>query len=66
MSVSVLSQTLSSSSAPLWFGAQQCLEQSWLPTPIRQRTRGSRSLTKDRQPMTNLLSPVPRRAWTGR
>lgn len=26
--VSALSQTLSSSSAPMWFGAQQCLEQS--------------------------------------
>ena len=39
--VSALSQALSSSSAPLWFGAQQCLKQSLLPTPINQRSRGS-------------------------
>lgn len=38
---SALSQTFSSSSAPLWFGAQPCLERSLFPTVISLRARGS-------------------------
>lgn len=60
--VSALSQILCCSSATLWFGAQQCLVQSWLPIPIRQRARGSRPLAKERQSMASLLGPVLCRA----
>lgn len=60
--VSALSQTLCCSSATLWFGAQQCLEQSWLPIRIRQRAKGSRPLAEERQSMASLLGPVLCRA----
>ena len=51
---SAISQALSSSLTPLWFGAHQCLEQSRLPIHIRRRARGSRLLAKERQPMASL------------
>lgn len=59
---SALSEALSPSSAPLWFGAQQCLQQSLL----QPESKGKWDLlTQEQQPMVSLMGLAPSRAWMG-